>query len=315
LNAALIRKKLARWYDRNRRSLPWRETSDPYAIWISEIMLQQTRVAAVIPYYQRFLQRFPDAATLAKAPEEEVLTLWSGLGYYSRARNLQKAARQIVTLGSFPRTHEEIRELSGVGDYTAAAVASIAFGLPHAVVDGNVRRVIARITNGAGDTQEIADLLLDRKNPSRSNQALMELGAVVCVPRDPQCVACPLASECEGRKAGTQNDLPGNRAKPATIHLKRNLLVIHQRGKLLLAPSPLVQGFWDLPEPFEGARVGVKLGEFRHSITHRNYRFTVHEGAVCAVPKGFRWFSCKHIDEIPLSTTAKKGLRCSIRYE
>lgn len=278
-------------------------------------MLQQTRVAAVIPYYERFLKRFPDAAALAQAPEEEVLTLWSGLGYYSRARNLQKAARQIVALGSFPRTHEELLELAGVGDYTAAAVSSIAFGLPHAVVDGNVRRVIARIANGMGDTQEIADLLLDRRNPSRSNQALMELGAVVCVPRDPQCGACPIASECEARKAGTQNDLPGKRPKPATIHLKRNLLVIHQKGKILLAPSPRVQGFWDLPEPFKGARVGAPLGEFRHTITHRNYRFTVHEAIVIVTPKGFRWFSCKHIDEIPLSTTAKKGLRCSMGYE
>ena len=145
-------------------------------------MLQQTRVTAVIPYYERFLKRFPDPAALAEALEDEVLTLWSGLGYYSRARNLQKAARQIVAMGSFPRTHEEIRELAGVGDYTAAAVASIAFGLPHAVVDGNVHRVIARLTNGSGEAQVIADSLLDRANPSRSNQALMELGAVVCCP-------------------------------------------------------------------------------------------------------------------------------------
>ena len=278
-------------------------------------MLQQTRVAAVIPYYERFLKRFPDAPALAEAPEEEVLTMWSGLGYYSRARNLQKAARQIAALGSFPQAHDEIRELAGVGDYTAAAVASIAFGLPHAVVDGNVRRVIARITNGKGDAQQIADLLLDRRNPSRSNQALMELGAVVCLPRDPQCGACPIAKFCEARRVGTQNELPHKRAKPATVHLKRTLLVIRQDDKILLAPSPRVQGFWDLPEPFEGARVGVKLGEFRHSITHRNYRFTVHEGAVRAAPKGFRWFSRKEIDEIPLSTTAKKGLRCSIKYE
>ena len=278
-------------------------------------MLQQTRVAAVIPYYERFLRRFPDPAALAQAPEEEVLTMWSGLGYYSRARNLQKAARQIVAHGSFPATHEEIRELAGVGDYTAAAVASIAFGLPHAVVDGNVRRAIARITNGKAESRIFADMLLDRKNPSRSNQALMELGAVVCLPRDPQCASCPIASECEARKAGTQDDLPGKRAKPATIHLKRKLLVIHQKGKILLAPSPRVQGFWDLPEPFEGARIGVRLGEFRHAITHRSYRFTVHEAAVIVTPKGFRWFSCKTIDKIPLSTTAKKGLRCSIRYE
>jgi A/G-specific adenine glycosylase len=315
LDEGLIRRNLARWYERNKRSLPWRNTSDPYAIWISEIMLQQTRVAAAIPYYERFLRRFPDAPTLAEAAEEEVLTLWSGLGYYSRARNLQKAARQISARGSFPGTHDEIRELAGVGDYTAAAVASIAFGLPHAVVDGNVRRVIARITNGEGDTQQIADLLLDRRNPSRSNQALMELGAVVCLPRDPQCGVCPIAKFCEARKLGTQHDLPARRVKPATVHLKRTLLVIRHNDKILLAPSPRVQGFWDLPEPFKGARISAQVGEFRHTITHRNYRFTVHEAVVRVAPKGFQWFRRKDIDEIPLSTTAKKGLRCSIRYE
>jgi A/G-specific adenine glycosylase len=315
LNATVIRKNLARWYDRGKRDLPWRHTSDPYAIWISEIMLQQTRVTAVIPYYERFLKRFPDPAALAEALEDEVLTLWSGLGYYSRARNLQKAARQIVAMGSFPRTHEEIRELAGVGDYTAAAVASIAFGLPHAVVDGNVHRVIARLTNGSGEAQVIADSLLDRANPSRSNQALMELGAVVCLPRDPQCGACPIAVQCQARKAGTQNELPEKRVKPAAIHLKRNLLVIHQKDRILLAPSPRVLGFWDLPEPFKGARIGARLGEFRHAITHRSYRFTVHEAVVRAAPKGFHWFRCKDIDEIPLSTTAKKGLRCSRGYE
>ena len=275
-------------------------------------MLQQTRVAAVIPYYQRFLARFPDATTLASAAAEEVLTMWSGLGYYSRARNLQCAARQIIELGSFPRTYDTIRALAGVGDYTAAAVASIAFGLPHAVVDGNVRRVIARLTNGKGDTRQIADVLLDREAPSRSNQALMELGAVVCVPRDPHCSECPIAKHCEALKLGVQNDLPAKRVKPAAIHLKRTLLVIHQKDRVLMAPSPRVQGFWDLPEPFEGASIGVKLGEFRHTITHRHYRFTVHKAAIRTAPNGFRWFSCKDIDEIPLSTTAKKGLRCSI---
>jgi A/G-specific adenine glycosylase len=312
LDQKLIRRALARWYDRNKRALPWRNTSDPYGIWISEIMLQQTRVAAVIPYYERFLARFPDAGALAAATEEEVLTLWSGLGYYSRARNLQKAARQIVEHGSFPRTHQGIRKLAGVGDYTSAAVASIAFGLPHAVVDGNVRRVIARITNGKGDTQEVADLLLDRKNPSRSNQALMELGAVICLPRDPHCGSCPIATQCEARALDRQNDLPDKRPKKAAVHLKRDLLVIRHRNKILLAPSPRVQGFWDLPEPFEGATIGVTLGKFRHVITHRNYRFSVHEAVARTVPKVFRWFRCKDIDEIPLSTTAKKGLQCSI---
>jgi A/G-specific adenine glycosylase len=312
LDQRLIRRDLGRWYDRNKRSLPWRQSSDPYAIWISEIMLQQTRVAAVIPYYERFLKRFPNAEALAEAAEEEVLTLWSGLGYYTRARNLQSAARQIAERGSFPRTYDEIRKLAGVGDYTASAVASIAFGLPHAVVDGNVRRVVARITNGAEDTQKIADLLLDRKNPSRSNQALMELGAVVCLPHDPHCSECPIGKHCEARELGTQNELPGKRIKPATIHLKRDLLVIRRKEKILLAPSSRVRGFWDLPEPFEGALIGEPLGEFRHAITHHNYRFTVHEAVMRRTPKGFRWFTCKEIDEIPLSTTAKKGLRCSI---
>ena len=276
-------------------------------------MLQQTRVAAVIPYYERFLKRFPNAAALAQASEEEVLTLWSGLGYYSRARNLQKASRQIIERGSFPNTHAEIRDLAGVGDYTAAAVASIAFGLPHAVVDGNVRRVIARITNGKGDPQAVASLLLDHKNPSRSNQALMELGAVVCLPRDPHCENCPIAIHCEASKAGTQNDLPGKRVKPATVYLKRTQLVIRRKGKILLAPSDRVKGFWDLPELFEGARIGASLGSFRHTITHYNYRFTVHEAVVAgSIPEGCRWFRSKDIGEIPLSTAAKKGLLCSI---
>ena len=163
-----------RWYGRAKRDLPWRRTRDPYAIWISEIMLQQTRVAAVIPYYERFLRRFPDAAALAQAPEQELLAMWSGLGYYSRARNLQKAARQIVELGTFPHDYASLRELAGVGEYTAAALASIAFGLPHAVVDGNVRRVIARLLNdGRANPQQWADRLLDRRDPARWNQAVM----------------------------------------------------------------------------------------------------------------------------------------------
>ena len=197
-----LRLKLTRWYDRAQRDLPWRRTRDPYAIWISEVMLQQTRVAAVIPYYHRFLERFPDAAALAQAPEPELLALWSGLGYYSRARNLQKAARQILESGTFPNDYASILELAGVGTYTAAAIASISFGLPHAVVDGNVRRVLARWTNdGHADTQQIADRLLDRRDPARWNQAVMELGATICLPREPLCGECPVAAHCASRRA------------------------------------------------------------------------------------------------------------------
>ena len=307
-----LRGKLTRWYDRAKRDLPWRRTRDPYAIWISEVMLQQTRVAAVIPYYQRFLERFPDAAALAQAPESELLALWSGLGYYSRARNLQKAARQIVGSGAFPNDYALILELAGVGTYTASAIASISFGLPHAVVDGNVRRVLARWTNdGQADAQQIADRLLDRRDPARWNQAVMELGATVCLPREPLCGECPVAAHCAARRAGTVSDLPVKRAKPAPEHLERTLLVIRRQGRILLTPSPRVKGFWDLPEHLEHAasfRIGATLGVFRHTITHRHFRFTVKEAIAVAASKGARWHTEKELARIPLSTTARKAL-------
>jgi A/G-specific adenine glycosylase len=305
-----LRAKLTEWYDRAQRDLPWRQTRDPYAIWISEVMLQQTRVAAVIPYYQRFLERFPDPAALAQAPEPEVLALWSGLGYYSRARNLQKAARRIAERGGFPDDYQSLLKLPGVGAYTAAAIASISFGQPHAVVDGNVRRVMARIANdGRLDVQMFADRLLDPRDPARWNQAVMELGATVCLPREPRCGECPISSCCAARKAGTEGDLPLKRAKPAPEKLARTLLVIRRNGRLLLTPSPRVAGFWDLPEPFRGARIGSTVGEFTHTITHRHYRFTVREATARQRPKTSRWHTAKRLAEIPLGTTAKKALK------
>jgi A/G-specific adenine glycosylase len=264
----------------------------------------------VIPYYRRFLDRFPDAAALARAPEAELLALWSGLGYYSRARNLQKAARKILESGAFPNDYASILELAGVGTYTAAAIASISFGLPHAVVDGNVRRVLARWTNdGHADVQQISDRLLDRRDPARWNQAVMELGATICLPREPLCGECPVAAHCEARRAGTQNDLPLKRAKPTPEHLERTLLVIRRNGRILLTPSLRVKGFWDLPEPAAGVRIGATLGDFRHTITHRHYRFTVKEAIAGAAPKGSRWHTAKELTRIPLSTTTRKALR------
>jgi A/G-specific adenine glycosylase len=310
LDAAALRKQLARWYQRNARHLPWRLTRDPYAIWISEIMLQQTRVAAAIPHYQRFLARFPDAAALARASETEVLTAWSGLGYYSRARNLRKAAQAIAESDGFPGDYEGIRELPGVGEYTAAAVASIAFGLPHAVVDGNVRRVIARLTNdGHVGVQGIADQLLDRANPGRSNQALMELGAVVCLPREPLCGVCPVARHCEARLHGTQAELPLKRPRAEVRRISVVLLAIRKGGAILLTPSQRVRGFWDLPEPFPGALASGVLGTFRHTIMNTQYVFEVREAAAGCVPKDSRWWEESQLPEIPLSTTAKKALR------
>jgi len=282
---------LLAWYRRGRRDLPWRRTSDPYRVWVSEIMLQQTRAQAVIPYFERFLERFPTVEALAAAGEEEVLALWSGLGYYSRARNLLRAARRIAAAGAFPSDYESIRALPGVGVYTAAAVASIAFGLPHAVVDGNVLRVVARMENdaaetGAARTRErfgsIARDWLGARSPGAFNQALMELGATVCLPRNPRCGACPLESLCAARAAGTAAGLPVKLRAREAVRIEGSLLVIRRSGRVLLrreaAGAARMAGFWTLPSPGDlpAARIGDRLGEFRHSITHHRYAFTVY---------------------------------------
>src|SRR3984885_378655 len=225
-----FRKLLLGWFRTFQRDLPWRQNKDPYRIWLSEIMLQQTRVAAVIPYYETFLERFPTIRALAEAPEQEVLRLWSGLGYYSRARNLQRAARQIVAThgGEFPRTAEEALALPGIGSYTAAAILSIAFGAKHAVLDGNVARVLARLDAIEGDLREkgrwrslqkAADKLLDPKSPSDWNEAMMELGAMVCTPRAPQCLLCPVAEFCRARRRGLTDVIPERRKKRETVEV------------------------------------------------------------------------------------------------
>jgi A/G-specific adenine glycosylase len=245
-----FRKRLLAWFRENQRDLPWRRTTDPYRIWLSEIMLQQTRVAAVIPYYERFLSRFPDIQTLAAAPEEEVLRFWSGLGYYSRARNLQRAAQAIVAShdGKFPRTEKEALALPGIGRYTAAAVLSIAYGGEHAVLDGNVARVLARIEAVRGDLRETqrwralqksADALLDPKFSSDWNQAMMELGAMVCTPRAPRCLFCPVAEFCRARKLGIVESLPAKQQKPATVVVNLAAAVfVDEHGQTLLLPPP-----------------------------------------------------------------------------
>ncbi|HSP68172.1 MAG TPA: A/G-specific adenine glycosylase [Bryobacteraceae bacterium] len=304
-------RRLVRWYERNQRDLPWRRTGDPYPIWVSEVMLQQTRVAAVIPYYERFLARFPRLEDLARASEAEVLATWSGLGYYSRARNLQKAARQMVEAGGFPRDYASIRALAGVGDYTAAAVASIAFGLPHAAIDGNVRRVMMRLTGDSdADVGAIAAQLLDGRDPGRWNQALMELGATVCLPREPLCSACPWAAECEAKRLDLQRDLPPPKKRAAIVRKDLVLLVIRRKGRILLTPSPRVSGFWDLPELFSGVRLGSRLGVFHHAITNSQYYCEVREARIGVRPRECRWWDVGKLGEIPLSTAAKKALLC-----
>jgi A/G-specific adenine glycosylase len=320
----VISRLLLGWYAHGHRDLPWRNTRDPYAIWVSEIMLQQTRAQAVIPYYQRFLERFPTVEALATAAEDDVLALWSGLGYYSRARNLRLAARQIVGAGGFPREYAAIRALPGIGDYTAAAVGSIAFDLPFAVLDGNVLRVVARVENDASDIssgrtrerfREIAQKWLDPRAPGHFNQALMELGATVCLPRNPLCLVCPLAGCCRARQEGVAAQLPVKLRKTALVRLSGTLLVVRNRGRVLLrqrdAATKRMAGFWDLPAPEDlpAAKLGARIGEIRHTITHHHYTLEVRAAtAVLPDRDGFRWFTVAQLTGIPFSTTARKAL-------
>jgi A/G-specific adenine glycosylase len=245
----LFRRQLLGWFRQFQRDLPWRRDRDPYRIWISEIMLQQTRVAAVLPYYERFLERFPTIPALAAAPEEEVLTHWSGLGYYSRARNLQSAAQRIVANhgGEFPSDHADVLALPGIGPYTSAAILSMAFNAPHAVLDGNVARVVARLDAVRGDLRETktwsglqrsADALLDPGSPSDWNQAVMELGAMVCTPTSPQCLICPVAKFCKALQLGLTDVIPENRKKRATVSvtLAAAILVDSKNRTLLFGP-------------------------------------------------------------------------------
>jgi len=290
-------------------------------------MLQQTRAQAVIPYYQKFLDRFPTAQDLASAEESAVLHCWSGLGYYQRARNLQRAARKIVERGEFPKTYEEILELPGVGAYTAAAVASIAFGKAHAAVDGNVLRVIARYSGDAADIgapatrtrfERIANHLLDRRDPARFNQAMMELGATICLPGNPHCLLCPVAADCVARAEARQSELPVKLKRMKAVELGVTLLAIERRGKILLwrrdENARRLGGFWELPatEDLPHAKPGSLLGEFRHSITHHNYRFTVARStgipACVGLNKRFEWLPLSGLASLPLSTVARKAL-------
>ena len=314
-DAATLRRDLLAWFDRARRDLPWRRTSDPYRIWLSEVMLQQTRVDVVQPFYERFLERFPDVGALAAAEIDEVLALWSGLGYYRRARQLHAAARAVAAAGGFPRTVEGLLELPGIGPYTAAAVASIAFGVAAPVLDGNVERVAARLlalrgglkTRAARDRLlEAAGALLDPGRPGDSNQALMELGATLCSPRAPKCLLCPLLPGCRAGRAGAAEAVPTPRPRRTPVRHRLAVAVVEgPAGGVLLfrrpADSPLLAGTWELPwvevppeapsgeEEDLAARAGAlaaryggtwrlapRQAEVRHGITFRALTVDVH---------------------------------------
>lgn len=273
---------LIRWFRENGRDLPWRHTRDPYAIWLSEIILQQTQVKQGWDYWERFMRRWPKVEDLAAASEDEVLREWQGLGYYSRARNLHYAARQIVGFGHFPDTLEEIKALKGVGDYTAAAIGSIAFGLPAAVVDGNVYRVLARhfgidtpinTTEGKKAFQTLAQSLLPEGEASHYNQAVMDFGAIQCTPQAPKCEICPLMESCVALREGRVGELP---VKRKTLKIRERHLIyiyvrcqgevaIHRRG-----PGDIWQGLWE-PWLVDKAPDGAVLlrQNVKHVLTHR----------------------------------------------
>lgn len=270
------------WFRENGRALPWRETRDAYAIWLSEIILQQTRIEQGQPYWERFMKRWPTVESLAAATEDEVLRLWQGLGYYSRARNLHKAAQQVVAMGGFPQTMEGIRSLKGVGDYTAAAIGSIAFGMPVAVVDGNVFRVLARhygistpinTTEGKREFAALAQALLPESEASAYNQGMMDFGALLCTPQSPQCMACPLQETCVALREGRVGELPVKQKK--LIIKERRLTYIYIRYKGTTAIHRRGEGdIWQgLYEPWlaeqvpEGARLIRK--DVKHVLTHR----------------------------------------------
>ncbi len=334
----LLTTALLGWYRRHKRDLPWRRAKGPYRIWLSEVMLQQTRVATVIPYYERFLKRFPTLESLAAAPEQSLLEAWSGLGYYRRARQMQAAARQLVTEndGCFPTDYAQLRALPGFGDYTAAAVASIAFGWRHAAVDGNVVRVLARLgdedrnvaeTAVRRDLRRAAQALVESVGPRSAgtwNQALMELGATVCTPRAPRCEQCPISRLCRARRAGTQHLRPVKNRPRKTERVVTSVIVCESRGRYLMRQRPAaaarMPGFWEFPEvegraPLEsdladwGMSDAARLGKFSHSITFRVYEVNVYRAMLVGTrPKLFRWVSRKRLLTMPITTVARKAL-------
>jgi A/G-specific adenine glycosylase len=283
-NSAKFRRRLLRWFQKHQRKLPWRSESDSYRILVSEIMLQQTRVAVVEDRYKKFIAQFPTVEQLARAREQTVLAAWSGLGYYRRARNLHAAAKEIAKAGAFPQTAEALRKLPGIGRYTANAVASIAFGEPVAVVDGNVKRVLDRVTGRALSEEQYwqaATALLAPESPGDFNQGMMELGAVVCAPGKPVCTACPVIELCASRGAGAQRE----RATRKKAILKYSLC--RKNGSVLLQQRDqshsLMPGMWELPIFHEKTSAGKPsamqpLMKLKHSITTTDYSVLVFAG-------------------------------------
>lgn len=298
------------WYDRNGRDLPWRRTRDPYAVWVSEVMLQQTQVATVLPYYERWMARFPTAESLAQAPEEVVMAHWQGLGYYRRCRNLREGVRQCVANG-FPVGHDAWRAMPGVGDYTAAALASILDGEPTPVVDGNVERVYARVCAdpSTGDTRRKAarawaQALISHERPGDWNQAIMELGATVCRPRQPKCPTCPIQAECRAHAEGRVHEFPTPKPRPETLHMDRHVGIYRRDNTIALTQSEEGDwwtGLWILP-PATGPE------HARVTTTVTRHRVTLIAVEPDEPPTNIMWIERENLADIPIPAPFRKLL-------
>ncbi|NWG07348.1 MAG: A/G-specific adenine glycosylase [Chloroflexi bacterium] len=337
LDMRRISSRLLNWYRQNGRILPWRGHADPYAVWVSEIMLQQTRVETVLPYFEKWMRQFPTVQALANASEQEVLNAWEGLGYYSRARNFHKAAKIVAEKynGALPRDLDELGKLPGIGRYTVGALASIVFGMDEPALDGNLKRVYARLfdVRETVDSSEGERILwrLARENLPKGeaadfNQALMDLGALICLPRNPRCLLCPVMEECKARKNGTQEIRPVKKAKSETPSYVHAAAVVMKRGRVLLARRPskgLLAGMWEFPnvrvdgdpagaltkamKTAYNLRLRVKretdpIGMFRHAYTH--FKVTVHvfdcELISAVMGEDLTWIPLKDLDEYPM---------------
>lgn len=340
----VLRRRLLAWYSKHARDLPWRRSRDPYRVWISEIMLQQTQVATVERYFGRFVQAFPNVATLAAADEQDVLRLWEGLGYYRRARQMHAAAQTIVAEhgGRFPRTVEGLRTLPGVGRYTAGAIASISFEVRAPILEANTIRLLSRLvayrddplsTAGQRVLWQVAEDILPRVSVSPFNQALMELGSLVCKPSEPDCDSCPLSSLCAARQAGVQQEIPRPKAQKQYTEVREVAVIVRKNGSVLMrhcAPGERWAGLWDFPRfaieaegpLFAKVEIVAKLRRqtgitcapatvvktLRHGVTRFRITLDCYAAAFVAgrVRPNVRWTSVEELSALPLNTTGRK---------
>ncbi|MBN1586753.1 MAG: A/G-specific adenine glycosylase [Candidatus Omnitrophica bacterium] len=340
MNPGQFQSQLLTWYQAHKRELPWRENTDPYRVWVSEIMLQQTQVDTVRERFTHWMGRFPQLSDLAAAPVEEVLKEWEGLGYYSRARNIHKAAVEICRdhNGQIPGTYEEVLALPGIGRYTAGAVLSIAFGKPVPLVDGNVIRVLSRVALIEDEVSKasvqkqiwaLAQSLVPKEAPGDFNQGLMELGATVCTPAHPACESCPVANLCKAKQHGRQSALPVTRPRPKTVQMRYAAALIRADGRILLrynAPGQLWAGLWDLPqvetqdsaEPDFSAVCGTQtltgalVGEVRYSFTHHHARRKLYCAEIvkkARLKPPLEWIPEQKLKQTPLAGPAVKSLK------